>query len=71
MYSLNAPHGETHLRSIGVTASEQHVRRESVKVFSAERVSFLWILELASNSGPSSTGIEGHHRRFPTEMPYS
>lgn len=36
MYSLNAPYGETHLRSVGVTASEQHVRRESVKVFSAE-----------------------------------
>ncbi|KAF4102152.1 hypothetical protein G5714_016952 [Onychostoma macrolepis] len=71
MYSLNALYGEAYLRSVGVTASEQHVQQESVKDFSAELVSFLWILELASNSGPSSSGIEGHHRRLPTEMPWS
>lgn len=36
MYSLNAPYGETHLQSVGVTASEQQVQQESVKDFSAE-----------------------------------
>lgn len=35
MYSLNAPYGEAHLRSVGVTASEQHVQQGSLKVFSA------------------------------------
>ncbi len=36
MYSLNAPYGEAHLQSVGVTASEQHGQQESVKDFSAE-----------------------------------